>query len=236
VLNQGLAAGNAGTLRFWLNHFANANVGEPGDRAQSVGVLAVGASTTLTFAGLTAPNADGTYNLRAFVDADNVTVEQSEGNNQKTLTYTFAPTGGSGGSGGSGSGSGSGGSGSGYVEKPDFIVTDISFSPGSLTNGGTFTAYVTIMNNGPAAGDAGTLTVWVDHYTMAVAPVGTDGEASQPIGVMQPGETQQIIFTGLTAPAAFGTHTFRAFIDSQGITAEQSEGNNQKTFTYGFYH
>ena len=239
VLNQGLAAGNAGTLRLWLNHFANATVGEPGDRAQSVGVLAVGASTTLTFAGLTAPNADGTYNLRAFVDADNVTVEQSEGNNQKTLTYTFAPTSGSGsgGSGGSGSGgSGSGGSGSGYVEQPDFIVTDISFSPGTLTNGCTFTAYVTIMNNGPAAGDAGTLTVWVDHYTMAVAPVGTDGDASQPIGVMQPGEVQQIIFTGLTAPAAFGTHTFRAFIDSQGITAEQSEGNNQTTRTYGYYH
>jgi uncharacterized repeat protein (TIGR01451 family) len=89
VLNQGPGAGNGGVVRLWKDHFAAATVGEAGDSAQSAGVLAAGGSTTVTFTGLTAPNGSGTFNLRAFVDADNVTVEQSEGNNQKTRTYGF---------------------------------------------------------------------------------------------------------------------------------------------------
>ena len=238
VLNQGLAAGDAGVVRVWVNHFAAASVGEAGDSAQSAGTLAVGASGILTFTGLTAPNAAGTYNLRAFVDADGTTTEQSEGNNQKTLTYAIAAAGGgsgggSGNGGGSGSGGGSGNGGSTYVEKPDFTVTDVSFSPTDLTRGGTFTAYVTVVNNGPVAGDAGYLDVYVDH--IAVVPAGTAGDANQSVGAMAAGETRILTFTGLTVPNTMGTHTFRAFIDSRDTTVEQSEGNNQKTRTYGFY-
>lgn len=230
VKNQGAATGNAGVLRLWVNHFATANAGEAGDRAQNLGSLAAGASTTITISGLTAPNAAGTYTLRAFADANNATVEQSEGNNQKTLTYGFSDTSSSGGGGGSG---GSGGSGSGAVEKPDFVVSDISFSPTTLTKGGNFTAYVTVVNNGPVAGDAGYLDIYIDR--VALAPAGTVGDANQALGTMAAGESRILTFTGLIAPNAVGTHTFRTFIDSRGLTAEQSEGNNQKTRTYGFY-
>jgi hypothetical protein len=44
-----------------------------------------------------------------------------------------------------------------------------------------------------------------------------------------------MVINGLTAPAVRGTHTFRAFIDADAATVEQSEGNNQKTITYGWY-
>jgi uncharacterized repeat protein (TIGR01451 family) len=233
VRNQGLAAGNAGVVRLWVNHFAAAALGEAGDSAQSAGSLAVGASATLTFPGLAAPLAAGTCNLRAFVDADNVTVEQSEGNNQKTLTYAVAAAGGSGGGSGSGSGGGSGGSGSPYVEKPDLTISDISFSPMNLVRGGIFTAYVTVVNNGPVAGDAGYLDVYIDR--IALAPSGVVGDANQNVGAVAAGETRILTFTGLAVPNTMGTHTFRAFIDSRGTTVEQSEGNNQKTRTYGFY-
>jgi uncharacterized repeat protein (TIGR01451 family) len=225
VLNQGPAAGNAGVLRLWANHYAAAVAGEAGDAAVSVGALAAGASATFTVGGLTAPNADGTFTVRAFADANGSTTEQSEGNNQKTMSYTFAPSGTGGG--------GGGGGGSTYVPKPDFIITSISFSPATLTLGGSFTAYVTVMNNGPVAGNAGSLDVYIDR--LAAAPAGTAGDANQAVGTLAAGEVKTITFTGLTAPATMGTHTFRAFVESQGAVAEQSEGNNQKTRTYGFY-
>ena len=53
-------------------------------------------------------------------------------------------------------------------------------------------------------------------------------------GVLAIGESIQRIVT-FTAPATMGTHTFRAFIDGANATVEQSEGNNQKTVTYGWY-
>jgi subtilase family serine protease len=38
---------------------------------------------------LTVPTNRGTYHFRAFVDSENITVEQSEMNNQNTVTYEF---------------------------------------------------------------------------------------------------------------------------------------------------
>ena len=90
-----------------------------------------------------------------------------------------------------------------------------------------------MVNNGPVAGDAGYLDVYVDR--LAVALAGTAGDANQSVGVMAAGETRILTFTGLNVPNTMGTHTFRAFIDSRDTTAEQSEGNNQRTRTYGFY-
>ena len=221
IKNQGGAAGNAGVLRLWANHTAVANLGEASDIALNAGTLAAGASATLTVSGITAPNADGTYTLRAFVDADGATAEQSEGNNQLTKSYTITTSGG-------------GGGGGGTTTKPDFLVTAISFSPNILVRGAPFTAYITILNNSTIAGNAGSLDVYLNSPTLAA--VGTVGTANQTVGLMTAAETRVITFTGLVAPAAKGTYTFRAFIDSRGLTAEQSEGNNQKTKTYGFYY
>ncbi|MCX7009928.1 MAG: M6 family metalloprotease domain-containing protein, partial [Kiritimatiellaeota bacterium] len=96
VRNSGAILGNAGTLKIWLNHGATATASEPADVSQTVGNLAIGATRQLTFSNLTAPGMAGTYNLRAFVDGNDLTPESSEGNNQKTLTYTLSSSGGSG--------------------------------------------------------------------------------------------------------------------------------------------
>ena len=217
VRNQGPGAGEAGTLKVWVNRLAAAGTNDAGDASIAVGPLASGASQVLTFAGLTAPSAAGTYNFRAFADGTGATVEQSEGNNQLTKTYTFtapppAP----------------------YVEKPDFSITSISFSPATLVRGGAFTAYVTVKNQGLAVANGGQLDVWVDR--LAAANPGEHGDASMAVGApLAIGASRMLIFTGLTASPAMGTHTFRAFVDSQTNTLEQSEGNNQSTKTYGFY-
>lgn len=86
VLNQGDMAGDAGLLRMWVSQPGNAGAGMPGDAEMSVGLLEAGESRTFQFL-LTAPELSRTHHARAFVDADNVTGEKSEGNNQLSTTY-----------------------------------------------------------------------------------------------------------------------------------------------------
>ncbi len=128
-------------------------------------------------------------------------------------------------------GGGSGGGG-GYVEPPDFKVLSIAFVPDPLTRGGAFTARVVIENAG-GAGAPGRVAVWVHKPALAMA--GEVSDASVNVGVMAKGETRTLEFPGLVAPSAKGTYAFRAFVDADGAVSEKSEGNNQKTRTYGFY-
>ncbi|NLG35232.1 MAG: hypothetical protein GX548_07750 [Lentisphaerae bacterium] len=86
VLNQGDMAGDAGLLRMWVSQPGNAEAGMPGDAEMSVGLLDAGESRTFRLL-LTAPELSSTHHARAFVDADNVTGEKSEGNNQLSTTY-----------------------------------------------------------------------------------------------------------------------------------------------------
>ena len=212
VRNAGTGAGSVGSLRVWVNHAAVAVKNETGDAQQTVAALAPGATSRVLFTGLHAPKAFGTYNFRAFADANAQTLEQSESNDQKCVTYSLGPAPGA---------------------KPDFVVSDISFSPLVLTTGCTFTAYVTILNQGSLAGDAGYVDVWLDHSNAAV--VGDVGNACQAAGSLAVGEQKIKTFTGLHASAQKGTYTFRAFVDSRGKAAEQSEGNNQRTRNYEFH-
>ena len=212
VRNAGTGAGSVGSLRVWVNHATVAVKNETGDAQQTVAALAPGATSRVLFTGLHAPKAFGTYNFRAFADANAQTLEQSESNDQKCVTYSLGPAPGA---------------------KPDFVVSDISFSPLVLTTGCTFTAYVTILNQGSLAGDAGYVDVWLDHSNAAV--VGDVGNACQAAGSLAVGEQKIKTFTGLHASAQKGTYTFRAFVDSRGKAAEQSEGNNQRTRNYEFH-
>ena len=211
VANQGTGAGDAGTLKVWLNRAGGATAGEAGDAEQAVGALAVGESKPIAFGGLTAPSAAGTYTFRAFADGNNATAEQSEGNNQKTRTYSFSAT---------------------SPGRPDFVVTDIQFDPDPLVRGGVFTATVTVKNQGSASGDAGMLSVWVKRATGAQP--GEPGDAERAAGVLGVGESRAVVFENLDAPPKTGTYTFRAYVDSRDEAVEQSEGNNQKTRTYSF--
>ena len=92
IVNQGDIPGDAGVVRMWASKPGNAKPGEAGDAEQAAGILAVGESRALTFS-LTAETKTGTHHVRAFVDADDAAEEKSDGNNQRTVTYTVDPTG-----------------------------------------------------------------------------------------------------------------------------------------------
>ena len=98
--------------------------------------------------------------------------------------------------------------------------------------GEPFTAYVTVKNQGSVSADAGYADVWVSKNTTALP--GEAGDAWEWVGVLDGGQSLQLIFTGLTAPTNGTRHTFRGFVDSDGAVVETSEGNNQATKSYSY--
>ncbi len=212
IFNDGAAA-NAGRLSLWINRPVAAGAGDASDAFVNAGALAAGETKTIRIDGLTAPASAGTYTFRAFVDAQGAAVEKSEGNNQKTKTYTL-------------SAAAPGGTPSWM--KPDFEIASITFSPASVPAGAAFTAQITVINKGDIAGNGGRMDVWM--HSPAAQPAGATGNASAMIGPLAAGAST-VITVPLTAPAS-GWYTLRAFADSANATAEKSDGNNQKTRTY----
>ncbi|MBU4459554.1 MAG: DUF2341 domain-containing protein, partial [Verrucomicrobia bacterium] len=198
VRNKGDIPGDAGVLKLWLDRPVDAVPSDAADRTVPVGMLAVGELRTITVAGLTAPAADGTYHFRAFVDGTDATAEKSEGNNQKTSVYTFAPV---------------------PSLAPDFDIVAIGLQPASPTPGAALTVAVTVRNKGDTTGDAGLLKLWVDRA--APAGSGDAGDAATAVGALAPGQVRVITFAGLVAPAA-GWPTLRAFVDGADVTIEKS--------------
>jgi hypothetical protein len=113
----------------------------------------------------------------------------------------------------------------------DFIVTGITMSPTLPVGNSTFTATVTVKNQGTGAGDGGTLVVWANQG--ATQACGATGNKSLPVGSLSAGATKTLTFTGL--PAGSGgsaVKTLRAFADGACVTAETNETNNQLTKAY----
>jgi len=205
VKNQGAAAGNGGWLDVWANQPSSQSCGADGNTWTSVGVLTANQSKTFTFS-LTAGSA-GSQTFRAFVDSACQTTESNEGNNQSTLAYNAVQP----------------------SQLPDFLVTSISLSPASPQAGQTFTASVTVKNQGAGAGAGGWLDVWANQ---ASAPsCGTDGNTWASVGALSAGQSKTFTLT-LTAAATGGGYTFRAFVDSYCQTTESNDGNNQTTLGY----
>ncbi len=215
LVNNGSADGDADVMRLWLDHYMSATNSEPGGVDLQVGPLALGGITNITFTGLTATNGTGTFNLRAFVDADNVTPELSEGNNQLTLTYTFEP-----------------GEGPGYTEKPDFAVTEMAFVGMVPTvTEESFSVRVTIANRGQISGDGGMLYLFASKSNPAVLGDETNAVVAVPMGMFDAegaGSVKTFEFE-LVAPNARGVHYVRAYVVSP--EKEWSIGDNQLTVT-----
>ncbi len=163
---------------------------------QAVPVLAKSKSVKLAF---TVPGqAPGRQAMTATLSA--VPAETRTTNNSKTVNYTVAA-------------------------RPDFTITAIAFSPVAPLCNGTFTAYVTILNNGGAA-KAGYLDVWINY---------ADGQAatkSMAVSTISAGKTKRVTVTRLLAGAAIGERTFRAVVDARGTATESDESNNVFTTTY----
>ena len=202
VKNQGTSAGTVGTLQLWANQTASQACGAVGNKSATIGSLAAGASATVTITGIPA-GAAGSKTLRTFVDSQCATVESNEANNQATQAYT--------------------------VTGPDFVVSNITLSPTTPTVKGTFSATVTVKNQGTVSGNAGYLDVWVNQPTAQTCPA--DGNAFATVGTLAAGASKTITLTGLPAGAA-GAKTLRAFVDSSCLTAETIDNNNQSTLAY----
>ncbi len=114
---------------------------------------------------------------------------------------------------------------------PDFVVEELSMSPPDPAMGKTFDVTAQVLNQGTQAGDAGYLSLWVDHPGQA--SVGERGEVGRySVGTLAPGQSKQFLFSGVRAPALAGGYTLRAFADSAGRTPESVESNNQSARAY----
>ena len=113
--------------------------------------------------------------------------------------------------------------------QPDFVVSSLTLDPAVPVRGGTFTATVTVLNQGEVSGDAGTVRVWASKSGNGNG--GGEGEAEQAAGTLAAGESKVLVFT-LAVPTRPGTHHARAFVDAEDVTDELNEGNNQLTANY----
>ena len=111
----------------------------------------------------------------------------------------------------------------------DVVVTDIVLSPNRPRADGTFSAAVTVKNQGSESAAAGTLAVWVDQP--AVPTCAATGDAAAVIGPLAPGAKRTLTFSGLTA-GGMGAKSLRAFADSECTAAEADDGNNQRVKAY----
>ncbi|WP_295452349.1 CARDB domain-containing protein [uncultured Thiodictyon sp.] len=208
VKNQGTEAGVPGTLQVWSDRSAAADCAAVGDKSAPLTSLAAGASRTVMLSNLPA-GVTGTKTLRAFVDSACLAAESDDTNNQSIKTYAVFPR-----------------------QIPDFVVTDISLRPGNPIANRTFSAVVTVKNQGSGSGDGGYLEVWADQPTQPTCPA--NGDVNISVGTLAAGATKTMTVSGLRAATA-GTKTLRGFVDSYCRTAESVEDNNQalKEYTVG---
>jgi len=203
VKNQGSATGNGGVLGLWANQAAAQACSAVSDLSATVGSLAAGASKTLTFNSVSA-GAVGAKTLRAFVDKNCATAESNDANNQSTLAYNV-------------------------VGVPDLLVTGITLSPTGPAAGGTFSAIVSVKNQGTASSTAGWLDVWTNQT--AIQPCYSNGNGFVAIPSLAAGASTSFTVTGLAAGTA-GSKTLRAYVDSFCSSSEPNEINNQLTKVY----
>lgn len=144
------------------------------------------------------------------LDCSNTVAETDEANNSSSHAITIMPA---------------------ANPKPDLVIGRILMTPSMPEEGTTFSATVTISNQGTAAGSASLLNVWVDK---AVVPGINDGSysGSWVANSLAAGQSTTFTFNDLPAPPAGGPYTLRAFVDASDLVSESNEGNNQSTISY----
>ena len=112
----------------------------------------------------------------------------------------------------------------------DLVITGLTLAPATPAANGTFSAAVTVKNQGAATSNIGFfLDVWAN--STAVPGCGAEGDGWAEIGMLAAGASKTVTVTGLNAGAA-GAKTARAFVDSWCEVVESNETNNQLVKTY----
>lgn len=112
----------------------------------------------------------------------------------------------------------------------DLVIHDLTPSPSAPAMGQSFSAYVTVRNNGSAAADGGYVDVWA-HRTGALA-AGERGNRNAAVGTVGAGQSKVVPVTGLVAPSTPGACTLRALVDSLNQLTETNEVNNEAARAY----
>ncbi|BBL76818.1 CARDB domain-containing protein [Methylomagnum ishizawai] len=204
ITNQGKGSANGGKLAVWTHQPTAQSCNATPDKSVDVGTLAPGASKTLNVNGLAAGVA-GAKTLRVFADGNCASAELNEANNQATLSYRV-----------------------GSAPQPDFVVTKVILSPSLPTAQGSFTATITVKNQGTANGNAGYMDVWANQTTAQTC--GAEGDAYASLGTLAAGASKTVTLNLVAGTA--GIKSLRAFVDSWCQTNEANEGNNQTSQSY----
>ncbi len=132
----------------------------------------------------------GPHTIRAVADLLNTVRESDESNNDRTATYATAA--------------------------PDLIISDITWSPTSLSENTTVTFTVTIKNQGSGKADHSRVAYYIDNTY----------QDSVYVSQMSPGATTTKTFTWT---AQRFSQTFKAVADINNRITESDETNNTKT-------
>lgn len=205
IKNQGTLAGDGKFLDVWINQTHAQSCDAAGNKRLAVGNIDAGATKVVTVTGLPS-SAAANKTLRTFVDSGCDTVEINESNNQLAKSYVVSPPPGM-----------------------DFVVSAVVLNPLVPTAAGTFTANVTVKNQGNIAGDGKFLDVWANQ-TVAQA-CDAVGDKRLAIGAVAAGATKTLSVAGLAA-GVVGSKTLRSFVDSGCDAVELNETNNQATVIY----
>ncbi|MBV5308329.1 DUF1566 domain-containing protein [Chromatium okenii] len=110
----------------------------------------------------------------------------------------------------------------------DIKVTAMTLMPASPAANSTFSAKITVKNQGTAMANGGYLDVWTNQST--IQKCGASSDKWIEIGSLAAGATKTLT-VNLSAKSA-GSKTLRAFADGWCETSESNEVNNQMTKKY----
>lgn len=209
VKNQGTGATPAGTVHGVLFTMNGTSVSWSDNYTSSI---APGASVTLTATG--GPNAKatwtataGTYTVRAIVDDINRIPESNENNNtfDKSITVNVP-------------------------NKPDLIITDITWSPSAPSSGNPVAFSAVVKNQGSAPTPAGTamnVSFYVDGTKVSSVANNTASLAA--------GASVTLTQNTGSWSAVNGVHTVNAVVDETSLIDELDKTNNSysKSLTVG---
>ncbi|CAK0770298.1 hypothetical protein CCP3SC1AL1_40032 [Gammaproteobacteria bacterium] len=203
IENQG-TTGDAGNLVIWSDQDDIQACGTSGNISVAIGTMNAGSKRNITVTGLRISDA-GAKTMRAFVDAACVTSESDEENNQSIKPYRV------------------------HGKQPDFVISKIELSPTAPAVGSSFSASITVTNQGAKAAAAGYLDIWANAASSRSCAA--EGNVWANIGNVAAGASKTLQVT-LPASTVAGSKLLRAFADSWCETSESSETNNQSTVSY----
>jgi subtilase family serine protease len=202
VRNDGAANAPPFQLSTWFTAPTQPACGNSGSINEPIAGLAAGATLSRVYT-FTFPATVGTNYARAFADSQCVLAEPNETNNQRARSYT--------------------------VRGADLAVNSLSITPASAVAGAPASLTVVIQNVGNQAANNFTLSAWFERSS---APsCGNVGSVTQPITSLAAGASMTFVYT-FNFSATPGTKTARAYVDSDCVVPETTEGNNQSSRTY----